>query len=969
MRTETTQKEKPIIFTKEKDIEFMQAIRGAYLRVFEKALTVDEAHRQLPNTLNLEVETESHWFRALFRDQWGSVPQKLLAPNLDQDRFKDAKQNSSANYTYTDNITGYGAAIIKNREKSFIQRDSWRAYGNIHNPQYYLIFAISERVYHLRSRQMTTALADEYDCLKRFIDNVTVFVGKYVNSGQENDPFHAYLTDISHTLVNMKNEVLFYLERESMTKTLNELIASITSYQGTLLLYLAYCLSNAELDNTLNVGQFNREQTEAASLLPKNFLDSPIYQSLALFISDDFNASQPITRETVGLSSLIKTHGNIDEVQCLFDAYHALRNILYSLATLIKSLTLMTANAQLNGDYKVAHNPILHTALMINLEMVSSVIVQCQNKMLCINQINQRMLKGKVNYTLGAKLNVRLAEGKTDELRVFAYSIVLHQSTIQKRINLLRMMDLKTLQSKQEELTQATENTLTSFQKSAIISVNQAEEWRSELTQASNSSAGNESTSGNLGASCPQAAISIQGESTMRSSSVIKSDSEPPIQRQKKKRTLTQREFSKLYPHIKDHPHLIAEFEEKLTAYCQATKQELNDITQKFEDLCKLRKEIESECERLNSIKTAINVSEFERVDKIFQGLESTANSIRYANISFQTFQMLANFISSFYNRKEEQFFDEINRLLTNSVPKLKDVITVDTVQTTLLKQIEQEISDYIREKLIDLSQFATRLGTLKKSLENDKFKFDCNVVVYYRDLIKKHKNRLLPSTQKSGLEIDDSKENALLPQVITPSHTTEQEFPEEEEITYPEAAKLLKPPPEIEDDYEISITTLLSKAISKNDANFSKEESDFISEFEKNWSNLFNSQEHPITQANLKENLKKLEEKLYKMSQYVQYSWFFGGSKLSIKSKNEGKTTKKFQKYIKEMLEIFQKTEIDNLSVKDLIEFRNSLRAIAEKAKLQSENSYCRYGLFQVRHRVTERVYDVFLSATPRKA
>nr|BDD46930.1 hypothetical protein 1 [Coxiellaceae bacterium] len=473
---------KPVVFKEANDIEFMEHICHCYKSVFEKAESIDEQHRSVPDTLDLTLKDEPLLY--FFSQNCGSVSKKLELKELGQKEFRDPNKNSSANYTQTDNIIADGANYIKTREQSFLNRDGWRKYAKFHKPQYYLIFTVSKRIDSLRTRDVNEQLATEYDCLKKFIDSLMLIVGLYViNTMQENEPFHAYLARTSRSLAAIKNEVLIQIESQSMTEVINKLTNSVISYQGKLQLYLAYCLSNEELDENLSVANF--KDSDSANLLSTDFRNSPLYSNLSSLPNEKKNYNV-ITLKTRGLSSVIKSYGDKENQKRILDTYHELLGLFLSIGPLLNALRLTASNVRFNGDHSAVHNPTIYAAIVINFNMVSLLLVQCQDKMRLINEINQDAVKGRINYTPGPKLNAKLAEDKTHDILTIANTIVKQQTAIQTRITTIRMMDLEKLELKKEQMIEQTESALTAFENYAIISGNQAREWRSELKKGEN---------------------------------------------------------------------------------------------------------------------------------------------------------------------------------------------------------------------------------------------------------------------------------------------------------------------------------------------------------------------------------------------------------------------------------------------------------------------------------------------------
>lgn len=733
------------VFPDSRDQQLMQEWKTAYVEAFRSQSMekftqhpIDPSHQAVPDGLNITIETRERFF-GLSHKEIGCLPFKLLSAQLKPAYFKDTSEayTSAINCHLTKSLIAEGTNYVDAIEEAPLKRGTWHPFEAIHRPDYYLIFVICERVKALCKTGETATLVSEYICLLDFLNRATTVAQSYLTTSGDVHPFHRYLQQAHRLITRMKKRTIFYIERMAMATALEKVINSLDTYRAELAVYLLYAVSDAPLNEGLNLSQL----TDDNRSLPPAFTQTAIYVQLrravkrppphkshqglptfALLDTNDNGVSE-LLREYAG-----KSKHHREQVRVALNAYRQLVQALCLLSRLITNLRALVKATQCHGEYQIVHDATLSATLNAHLLWVDFFLSGCQQAMKCINDQNNRLLQGHENLKRGATGNIKRAESQTDLLLAIAQPITAHHRYINQRIEKIRALNPKVLVAERNALFRKTARLLTETQNNAIIPEHETAKLLAELQK---NCPQKEIETDNAGSSSKEATTSqsLESNAGMRNSSKEKGDK------------ILRETFPDIYVLIDKHPEWQSTFESTLNALYAEIDEVLLRLIQQLELAIDIIHQIDIEVQTIEAmLPQLLTGSHFTSLIGNFENLKNILSGMSYLGNPFLNLSFLDKLIPEYYSPMRNQELSKIKQLflLADSSESNKNVrkgcLPSDKLYRSVLMNLARRA-----EKI------PTKIDQLKSRLSQSTLPTEENITLYYQEKINQNLLKLPP--------------------------------------------------------------------------------------------------------------------------------------------------------------------------------------------------------------------------------
>lgn len=675
------------VFLDDKEVELMSEIKKAYIESFQGDAIIEENHKKVPDAINISTHYHTKKFFIFGKYLVGYVKKQLSISDLKLKNFSDSSEvySNRCNYELTFDLINRGISYVDQTEEDFFRRKGWNAFSSIHKPEYYLIFVISSRVKDLCRLNSSESLVKEYECLENFIEKITSLLSHYFPSRNEVEPFHHYLFDAKNFVKEMKNRSEFELSRVSIATSLEQVSNSLISYRRELAIYLAYCLSSAEI-KSIGLNQLSRDYRG----LPPEFYNSILYRNIKTALSGNI-VSQRLNSNDYGVSQLIFNSISDEEGRKIVNCYHNLLNSLSEITNLSKNIIFLKENTELNGSYKVVHDQELHLALSINMEAIKFFLTHCREKMDYINGKNNLSLFRHENFKFGITNNIQESKAQSKKLETIEENIKRQQAHISTKIIEIEKLNSEVLKKRRADLIKNTKDVLTSMGENGTIDPVKLNELQTNLC--------------NCG-------LTSTNEETYIKVSAGKNDMIEPSEK------IVERKHpfaSKLYAFLCSSAHKISELNKLIDSLYKEIAS-LDAFITKLEGINRLRIDLEN---------NLVNSSEKSSNTELFLKLKKECDEAYYAGMKFTRFNVLDCLIDIYVNR--EDLLKKSVRLLLNS-----NLVEGNQTQKQTFTQTDELVMIVSNHALHKTSDIMNRIEVLKNSFSHNEDLYEANFVDYF---------------------------------------------------------------------------------------------------------------------------------------------------------------------------------------------------------------------------------------------
>src|SRR3990167_3205997 len=430
------------VFHNENDIQVMEFIKEKYNRNFENSKIVEK----FPDEITSTVISKSHLL-GLWKQKTWTVKQPLSLSKLLQHHEirHGVSQITSPNKSLTDFLVAQGENYVIHREHHPVHRRQVRkAFGDIQDPRYYIVFILSLLAEKFCSEPINEELIAEYRYFHHFLSEIQESLPIYFPKTRGENGFHDYVAPNLETIQKLRENTIFWNERKTISDLLKEINKAFGNMMGDISVFSAMCYCPLAMEEKLCLIHFESESRH----LPESFTKSPFY-SLVHHALMDLDTSFQLELDIESIPTRI-----VNKIVAK-NHHRDLLNLLNSMRRTLGIYDAMARAADYFGEQIFVENSELKIIFDANLKMLSIYLSTCEVVMGEIHKITTKATRG-LSFTPGFAMNVVTANKKLNSFRELVFLLNTRINEINRRINTLLEMKEPDLQATTSHLVEQT---------------------------------------------------------------------------------------------------------------------------------------------------------------------------------------------------------------------------------------------------------------------------------------------------------------------------------------------------------------------------------------------------------------------------------------------------------------------------------------------------------------------------------